>query len=60
MEELKKLTNEELISEFKSLSYMVDEAQCFGSSDVRMLMCVEDEIVRRGGSIQSVRTIKFD
>lgn len=58
--ELKELTNEELIAEFKSYSYIVDEAQCYGSTDVRMLMLIEDEVIRRGGEIQSVRTVKFN
>lgn len=51
-QELSEMSDEELIKRFESLYQAVYIVECFGSRDVMELMTVEEELRKRGYTIQ--------
>jgi len=51
MNDIKEMTNEELVSDYRSVYSIVNISQCFGTFDLKLLKNLNEEIKKRGGEI---------
>lgn len=51
-EEIKKYSNKKLANQFRVYDHMVSNEECFGTSDVEILLLLKNEIMKRNGIIK--------
>jgi hypothetical protein len=56
-EDIKKYSNKELANQFRVYNYMVSNEECFGVRDVKILLLLEKEIIKRNGIMKDNKVI---
>ena len=60
MTKINKMTNEELVKEFRTAYDSVNVSECFGTFDLRLLQRLTDEIAKRGGEpVEAPPTVRI-
>lgn len=49
--DIKKYSNKELANQFRIYNHIINELECFGVRDIKILMMLEKEIEERNGII---------